>query len=413
MANLGLALSWLNWLAYAGWVCACGWAGFAALVLHGLLGRKALLPVHGVEPEATLQLVSVLLPARNEAHRILAQSVSSLLAQDYEQLEVIAVNDRSTDETDSILRSMEKRYERLRVIEGREPPAGWLGKSYALQQALELSRGSWILTVDADMVFEKEAVSTALGHALAKDYDVLTLMPGFVAASFWERVFTPAWLLSLLGAFPFVLTNHPKIKHAMAFGGFTLVRRAALARIGDFAAVRGEIVEDVRLAELLKESGARYHIEHAPNLVSTRMQNGLSEIWSFLSRGMFGGMRYSLILSALTLMSGVAFVVAPVFTAIFCGLMLAAGANVEWLKLLIPSLLIWVIQIFALYCICLKFEIPARYALTTPLGLSLFYAALLVSVINILRGKGVFWKERRVYGHEGVPVPARGFRRRN
>jgi hypothetical protein len=233
------------------------------------------------------------------------------------------------------------------------------------------------------------------------------LMPAFETGSFWERAFTPAWLFTLFGGYPFFILNNPKRKQAFAFGGFCLIRREALTRIGGFAAVRADIVEDIRLAELLKRSGARYRIEHAPNLMRTRMQNGLREIWEFLSRGMFAGMRYSIVLVALTVTTGYAFVVAPVFVAIACLLLVLAGSS-ELLNLLFPALVIWGAQVFTLMLVCRKFEIPISYALTTPLGFSLFYTALLISTVNIVRGKGVAWKGRRIYELGGVGLPVRG-----
>ena len=407
MVNLGMEMSGLTILTGIAWVCAVGWLAFAAVALSGLAKRKPLPPAPNSQLLTDAPLVSILMPARNEAHRILAQSVLSVLAQDYKNIEVIAVNDRSTDATESILRSVAATDDRLRIIKGIEPPAGWLGKPYALQQALEASRGRWVLTIDADMVLEQKAISIALGRALAGDQDVLTLMPHFETGSFWERVFTPAWLLALLGGYPFAILNNPKIKHAFAFGGFLLIRRQALARIGDFAAVRADIVEDIRLAELLKSAGARYRIEHAPNLIRTRMQSSFREIWDFLSRGMFAGMRYSVVLAALAVIVGYAFVVAPVLVAICCLLMLASGASGVWPSLLVPSLIIWATQVVALVFVCKKFDIPVGYAFTTPLGLSLFYTVLLNSTINIVRGRGVSWKERRVYGRAGVGLPVR------
>lgn len=411
MTGFGMELSGLSVLAAIAWICALGWLGFAALVLYGLAGRRPLLSPENSQATADAPLVSALIPARNEARRVLAQSVRSVLAQDYERLEVIVVNDRSTDETESILRSIAETDKRLHVINGAEPPAGWLGKPYALQQALEASRGAWVLTIDADMVLEKEAVRTAVGRALAGGLDVLTLVPYFETKSFWERVFTPAWVLMLLGGYPFALLNNPKAKQALAFGGFSLIRRQSLASIQDFAAVRADIVEDVRLAELLKNSGARYRIEHAPNLMRTRMQTGFREIWAFLSRGMFAASRYSLILGGLYIFTGYAFVVGPPLAAALCLLMLAAGAYSQWCgPLFIPSILVWAAQLIALSFICRNLGINVAYALTTPLGLSLFYTALLTSIINILRGKGVAWKERRVYERSGVPIPAGGGR---
>lgn len=401
-----MELSPLTILTVVAWICAFGWLIFAAITLFGLAGRKPLLPTQTLDRTLNLPLVSVLIPARNEASRILVQSVHSVLSQDYERLEVIAVNDRSTDATESTLRAIAQTDERLHVINGLEPPAGWLGKPYALQQALEVSRGAWVLTIDADMVLEKDAVRIAIGRALAEGYEVLTLMPYFETKSFWERVFTPAWILALLGAYPFVIQNNPKVKQAFAFGGFSLIHREALARLGDFAAVRSDIVEDVRLAQLLKRSGARYRIDHAPNLIRTRMQNSFREIWDFLSRGMLGGMHYSFVLSALYIFTGYAFVVAPPVIAAFCSVMLATGRAGEWCDLLIlPALIVWAIQILALVLVCRNCDIPIAYALTTPLGLSLFYTVLLISIINHIRGKGVPWKERQVYKRAGETRP--------
>ncbi|HEY0081090.1 MAG TPA: glycosyltransferase [Pyrinomonadaceae bacterium] len=403
MNGFGMELSGLTVLAAIAWICALGWLVFAGVALHGLAGRKPLLPMDASHRKADAPLVSVLMPARNEAQRVLARSVRSVLAQDYERLEVIVVDDRSTDDTGSILRSIAETDGRLRVIDGLEPPAGWLGKPYALQQALDAARGQWVLTIDADMVLEKEAVGVAVGRALALGQDVLTLMPYFETESFWERVFTPAWMLILLVAYPFANFGNPKMKPPVAFGGFMLIRREALAGLGDFAAVRAEVVEDVWLAGLLKSSGARYRIEHAPNLIRTRMQNGFREIWDFLSRCMFASMRQSLALSALYILTGYAFVVAPALIAAFCLLMLAVGASGQWWSLLaVPSITIWASQVIALIFICRNLRIPLAYALTTPLGLSLFYTALLISIINILRGRGVGWKERKVYERTGA-----------
>ena len=394
----GLALNGLILLAGIAWICAFGWLVFAAVALYELARRKPLFLPAQSQQTMNAPLVSVLIPSRNEAERILAQSVLSVLAQDYEQLEVIVVNDRSTDATESILRSIAETDKRLRVINGVEPPAGWLGKAYALQQALEASRGQWILTVDADMVLEKAAVGVAISRALAAEYDVLTLTPHFETKSFWERVFTPAWLLVLFVSYPFANFANPKMKPTVAFGAFMLIRRETLARVGEFGAVRAEVLEDVRLAEIIKSSGARFHIGHAWNLARTRMHYNFREIWDYLSRCMFAGVRYSFLLSLLYILTGYAFVVAPPLIVALCVLMFGTGWSNEWSGvLLVPCLTIWGIQVAALFLICKKCDVPWRYALSTPLGLSLFYTALLVSTVKIFLGKGVTWKDRSVY----------------
>jgi cellulose synthase/poly-beta-1,6-N-acetylglucosamine synthase-like glycosyltransferase len=399
----------LTILTFIAWVCALGYILFAVLVLYGLAKRKPLGASYDLSDEIKNQpLVSVLVPARNEADRILPQSVGSILDQDYENLEVIAVNDRSTDETESILRSMAKTGKRLRVINAHDPPAGWLGKPNALEQALQAARGEWILTVDADMMLERSAIRIAMRRALEKNLDILTLMPHFETGSFWERVITPAWICLILGAFPFALLNHPKWKKAIAFGGFSLIRREALARIGNFAAVRAEVVEDIRLAELLKNSGAAYRIEHAPDLLRTRMYKNLSGIWNSLLRVMFAGANYSFPLAIFAVIIGYSFVIAPPLIAFLCAVLLLTGASNDLARLFVPCFIIWTTQILILFFACKNSGIPVRYALTTPLGFSLFYTSLLVSAFKITVGKGIAWKERTVYERgAGISAPKR------
>src|SRR5215510_2460099 len=124
------------------WLVAFAWLVILILTLHGLSRQRPLLPTTNLRLTARdAPLVSILVPARNEQHRVLEACIRSILAQDYGRFEVIAVDDRSTDATAAILSALAKRDERLRVIEGKELPPGWLGKPYAMQQAVNLARG--------------------------------------------------------------------------------------------------------------------------------------------------------------------------------------------------------------------------------------------------------------------------------
>src|SRR4051812_481414 len=131
-------LSAFKLLVWAAWVGVVSWLVTALVTLRRLARQKSLKAASSKALRRTdARLVSVLVPARNEEGRVLSECVRSILAQDYERFEVIAVNDRSSDATGAILRAVSKADERLRVIEGEEPPTGWLGKPFALQQALE------------------------------------------------------------------------------------------------------------------------------------------------------------------------------------------------------------------------------------------------------------------------------------
>src|SRR5437016_3273449 len=263
------------------WFIAFAWLISFALTLYGLSRQKPLMPTSHLPATSEAPLVSILVPARNEQNRVLADCICSILAQDYGRFEVIAVNDRSTDATGTILETLAKSDDRLRAIEGGEPPVGWLGKPYAMQQALNHAGGEWILATDADMIFDRAALRTAMDRTLTGKGDAMTLIPYFEAGSFWERVMIPTWAWVLLMFTLFYRISNPKTHGAVGIGGFFLMRRGVLERIGGYEALQDEVLEDVRLAEIIKRSGARLLTEHAPNLPSTRLYRNFAEVCEF------------------------------------------------------------------------------------------------------------------------------------
>jgi hypothetical protein len=397
----------LNVLVFIAWATVWLWLLGAVLTVRGLRRQKPLqvAAAGGVLTTSAAPLVSVLVPARNEEGRVLAACIGSILAQDYGRFEVVAVNDRSTDTTGPILHAIAKADARLRVIDGAEPPPGWLGKPHALQQALAASRGEWILATDADMIFEPQALRSAVAHALENDYDAVTMIPHVVCPTFWERVFVPVFGWFMVMAAPVERVNNPARREAMGVGGFFLVRREWLRRAGEYRAVRADVAEDLRMAELLKQAGARLRIEYAPDLISTRMQPTFGELWEGFTKNLFAGARFNLCWTALGGFGVLFFAVAPVLVALTCALAVWAGASHEWVRLLVPSLLIWLIQVAIFATIHLTWNVPVAYALTVPLGHFLFVAILFNSAFKIATGRGVTWKGRKLYERAGVRPP--------
>jgi chlorobactene glucosyltransferase len=187
--------------------------------------------------------------------------------------------------------------------------------------------------------------------------------------------------------------------------GFFLVRREWLRRTGEYRALRAEVAEDLRLAELLKQAGARLRIEYAPTLISTRMYPTFREIWEGFSKNLFAGARFNLFHAALGGFGVLLFMVAPFVVAFGCAIALLAGASHVWLQLLIPSLLVWLIQVAVFAFINLTFQTPLAYAFTVPLGHALFVAILFNSAYRIASGSGVTWKGRKFYERTGVRPP--------
>ncbi|MBC7933363.1 MAG: glycosyltransferase [Rubrivivax sp.] len=394
-------------LVQAAWAVFYLWLLGGLLTLLSLFRLKFLKPTNDVRLKSSdAQLVSILVPARNEERRILRDCLRSILAQDYGNFEVVAVNDRSIDATGEILRELAEGDERLRVVEGTEPPDGWLGKPHALQQALEAARGEWVVMADADMIFHPAALRTAVAYVLERDADALTYVPHFEAGSFWEKVFIPVWGWGILILYPLDIVNRTRSPLAIGIGGFFLIRRASLAPLGGFAAVRDEVLDDMRLAGYLKKSGALAFAEYAPDLARTRMYTNLGGLWESATKNWFAAIHFSLALAAATLVWTLTVGLLPALLAALSGLMIALGsADETWRRLFVPSFLAWVVTVLLTAAVNKAFRVPARYALATPLGWAVCCAVLIGSVFGVVTGRGLEWKGRKFYERAGVAPP--------
>jgi chlorobactene glucosyltransferase len=412
MGNLALlifGLSGLKALTSFAWIVVFVGVVTFGLTLYGLARQNPLALIHDQSFTAKdAPLVSILIPVRNEQQRVLRESIHSILSQDYGCFEVIAVNDRSTDQSAAILAEIAEADSRLRVIEGSETPAGWLGKPHAMQQALLKARGNWVLATDADMIFDRSALRTAMAYALASKVDALTLVPHFESRSFWERIVIPAWAWVLLMVFVVYRVNNPRSPKALGIGGFFLIQRGVLKRIGCYEALKDEVAEDFRLAEMLKRSGARLRIEFAPRLARTRMYRNFSELWECHSKNWFAGANYSMTFTLASVIGMYAIGVVPPVIAIVCVIRIALGAGgAELWQVIIPTAFAWMLQVFVLALLNRRFKVSPVYALLTPLGLALLYAILLDSSMRITFGRGVTWKGRRFYERAGGVRPPR------
>jgi chlorobactene glucosyltransferase len=349
--------------------------------------------------------VSILLPARNEEKRILAECVRSLLAQTYENFEIIAVNDRSNDKTAEILREFAKGNFKLRVIEGAELPADWLGKPFVLSQALSQANSEWIVSVDADVVFAPVAIETAVSYAAQNNFDALCLIPFDVCGSVWETIFLPTFGWFRMLKMPPSLVNNPKCPESMGVGNFFLVRRAALEKVGGFESVKNEVAEDLRLAQLLKETGARFRLDYAPDLLQTRMYTGLVEIWLGFTKNLFAGSNFSVLQTFSGAGSILMFGVFPIVLAAFCLTGWIILAQVYFFWVFVPAFLIYICQTTVFAHLHRAWKKPLRYALFAPLGMFLFATILVNSAIKVSTGRGVVWKERTIYKGSGSKLP--------
>jgi chlorobactene glucosyltransferase len=265
------------------------------LLLLPRLRRGAAAPLHR-------PFVSVIIPARDE-ERAIERTVRAMLAQTYEDLEVIVVDDRSTDRTGAILAAIGD--PRLVVVHGEDdPPPGWLGKPWALAQGSRRARGEILLFVDADIHYEPETVALAVAELQRSGASLVALLPRFVLRGFWENAAMPQLALVALSVIPVWLANrntNPKL--GIGGGPGNLVVRADYDAAGH-EALRGEVVDDVGLARLLRAAGRRTIVVRADDFVSLRMYHGLAEVVDGFTKNLFAtmGRNYAVALTGLVLM---------------------------------------------------------------------------------------------------------------
>lgn len=229
--------------------------------------------------------VSVIVPARNEERNIVAL-LHSLARIRYPRYEVIVVEDRSTDATRELAAGVAAgNAQGIRVVEGEHLPPGWYGKPWACRQGYAVARGDLLLFTDADTVHHPELLARSV-HALEEDEaDVVTLIGRQVMKSFWERLLQPQFFMLLGLRYP--RNRHPKPprkwRDAIANGQYLLFRRDVYEALGTHEAVMGEVVEDLRLAQLLVKGGWRLSVRLAAPGLETRMYQSLPDIvegWS-------------------------------------------------------------------------------------------------------------------------------------
>lgn len=247
-----------------------------ALLLVFNRGRTPKLPTAGsshAEPKSVL----IVVPARNEETNI-GDCIRSVLAQDYPALTVRVVDDHSTDRTGAIVGKLAESDRRLTLVNPPALPPGWLGKPHAVHNGALGASSDYLLFIDADVRLLPTAVSQAVALAESNHAGLTTLMPELVNDSFWECATQPVVGMLLWGLLDPVKVNDPNRGEACGFGPFMLFRRDAYEQIGGHEAVRREVIEDLRLAQLVKQHQLGLCVAHGTSVVKLRMYDSLSSL---------------------------------------------------------------------------------------------------------------------------------------
>jgi GT2 family glycosyltransferase len=326
-------------------------------------------------------LVSVIFAARDEAEK-LPGAIATLLAQDYPQFEVVAVNDRSQDRTLTILHEFERLNRNLKVIDIAELPSGWLGKPHALVAGFEQSQGEWIVFTDADVHFAPDVLRRAVGLAMERQWDHLSLLASVEMRGFWETTaITYFGLGFVFGNEPWQASN-PRSGRYVGVGAFQLVRRAAYEASGGHRRLRMDVIEDMKLGKLMKMAGFRSGVAVAQDMVRVRWHSGLQNVIRGVTKNMFAACHYNSLYALVAMVLPLLMSVLPFFGVVFATGWARVFAGIAvGAAILIHAAIIW------------STDASPLYGLTHPLGALLFCWMLARSAIATLWRGGVVWRD--------------------
>ncbi|HWN18688.1 MAG TPA: glycosyltransferase family 2 protein [Gemmatimonadales bacterium] len=344
------------------------------------------------------RLVSVIIPARNESSTI-GTVVASILATTYHPIELLVVDDRSTDDTTSIVEGFNDA--RLRLIPGQELPEGWYGKPWACYQGYRAAQGDLLLFTDADTRHAPELLGRAVGALISEKAALVTVAPLQRCVTFWERVVMPQiWFLLALRYQPASVNRARRERDVIANGQFILTTRQAYEVAGTHGAVRQEVAEDLALAQTFLRHGLKLHFAFAERLMETRMYLSLSHLIEGWSKNIYLGGRRSFphepLLRGLV---PVMLVVAMLAWLLPPAALLASAVNPHPADLMPAALLATILSAVFWMLISHGMQIPAWYGLVYPLGALM---ALYIILRSIWRGgRRVEWRGR-VYRDKAV-----------
>ena len=369
----------LFWLVLFGLI-ALFWMTYGLKVAYGAL-RLPWLKDFAPAADGDCPRISVLFAARDEEEK-LPGALATLVAVDYPNLEIVAVDDRSSDTTSRILDEFAANHPQLRVVHVRELPAGWLGKPHALQKGYEVSTGEWLVFTDADVKFRPDALRRVVALIRSRGWDHLTLVGDVVRSGFWDTVVISFFVMGFQLAADLHAVSNPNSRAYVGVGAFQMLKRSAYEACGTHRRLAMEVIDDMKLGKLVKQEGFRSGVAIAEDAVSVEWHLGLENLIRGLEKNFFAAAGFSVGMVALQIVSMLLFNVAP-----FLGLALGGG----WIRVLAG------ITVLVALCFHLGGDVVMRvsplYCLTLPIGAILFTYILLRSTAITLRQGGIYWRE--------------------
>jgi cellulose synthase/poly-beta-1,6-N-acetylglucosamine synthase-like glycosyltransferase len=330
-------------------------------------------------PTDSLPSVSIIFSALNEENS-LANSIHGMLKLDYPNLEIIAVNDRSTDNTSLVLAEF-KHQTNLKVKHINQLSKGWLGKNHALHVASQSATGEWLLFTDADVLMKSSSVAKAMSCALENKLDHLTIYEYHIKKSFWLKILLLASYIGYSMEMKPWRIRYAWSKKSLGHGAFNLVKKASYLKCGGHRSIAMECMDDLKLGTLLKNNGFKQDTVDGRDFIEREWYSSAKEMIKGFEKNGFAYFNYNFLLFFCNFIMGSIFYLWP------CLAVFILKGPLQWLNLINI-----ILTMCAAILVANHFRVQKRFAVFYPLGFTLLFYTVWNSVIATYKHKGIMWR---------------------
>ena len=338
--------------------------------------------------------ICVLIPARNEEKTIL-KTLKSLKDQKINNLEIIVIDDNSTDNTSKIINNFKKEFKKIFLLSGKKLPPGWVGKTWALKQGVDFAnhkKYDYYVFIDSDIVLTKNLLVKVSTFINSCDFEMVSLMAKLNCKTVWEKILIPPFIFFFQKIYPFNLVIDQSSKIAAAAGGFIFCKAKIFRHQNLYDLIPNKVIDDCNIAKLIKKNGNIW-LGLTNKVQSKRQYNNLKEIWKMVSRTAFEQLNHSVLQLTLSLFGLFLVYVLPYLGLIY---------SLQIFETNELSIHLFTINIFSVAMMVFTFsptvkfyKIEKVFTFTLPFSAIIYGCMTLSSAINYFFFKGNNWKGRK------------------
>jgi chlorobactene glucosyltransferase len=337
--------------------------------------------------------VDILIPSRNEEKSI-SKCLDSLLKQTYSNMNILVLDDQSTDNTASIVKNYVTKHNHVKLIKGKNIPEGWLGKNWACQQLGEIASSDLILFSDADTCFEKDLIENTINLITNKQIDFITLIPRRETQSIFVKITLSFIDWFIIACLPKIVCEKLSFQSlSIAFGQFMLIKRKTYEKIKGHETFKNSAVDDIELGRLVKKEHFSWRIYNGTNAVRTTMYKNTKELTEGLTKNIYPSFGYHITLFLITWIIVALISMMPLLSILINFLQLTDDLFSY------PLSIISILLMFSTWIVSLSINSQSKWlAFTYPISFGMILYLGLKSLFLCISGKTT-WKNRTLTKH--------------